>query len=99
MKSIAWGLAPGLLHGSETLAEQPERRLAMSRITPDDLAQIAHLLVDRHGARAAILAGQAVAEMEAAGDAPRADAWRALRSVIEDAIEGRLPPAGSIRLH
>ncbi len=65
-----------------------------SHITPSDLAEIAWMLVDRHGGQARIYAAQAVDEMEAQGDEKRAHAWRALGSVIEDALKGRLPRAG-----
>jgi len=71
----------------------------MSQITAEDLTQIAHLLVDRHGARACIYATQAVEEMEDLGDEPRAEAWRALRAVIVDAIEGRLDRRAGKSLH
>ena len=69
---------------------QPTR----SRITAEDIAQIAWMLVDRHGGDARLYAARAVGEMEAQGDAKRAGAWRALESVIEDALTGRLPRAG-----
>ncbi len=65
-----------------------------SRITPEDLAEIAWMLVDRHGGKAAVYAAQAVGEMEAQGDEKRAGAWRALESVIGDALSGRLPREG-----
>jgi hypothetical protein len=64
-----------------------------SRITPTDLAQIAWMLVDRHGGDARIYAARAVDEMEQQGDEKRAGAWRALESVIEDALTGRLSRA------
>lgn len=77
----------------------PLQRPARSRITPDDLRCIALTLVDRHGARALGYADQAVAEMEAKGEAYRADAWRALRSEVEDALSGRIEPGAAIILH
>lgn len=58
-------------------------------ITPDDLQNLAAVLVERHGPKAVFFADCAVDEMEALGDAFRADAWRALKSVVEDVIEGR----------
>lgn len=70
-----------------------------SRITPEDFRSIAFVLVDRHGARALGYADQAVGEMEALGDDARAGAWRALKSVVEDALAGRLQRDGAIRLH
>ena len=59
-------------------------------ITPDDLRMMAFTMVDRHGAEAAILAGQAVEEMRALGDETRTNAWQVLHSVIEDALDGRI---------
>jgi len=59
-------------------------------ITPDDLRFMAFTMVDRHGDNAVLLAGQAVDEMRALGDETRTDAWLALRSVIEDALDGRI---------
>lgn len=58
-------------------------------ITPDDLQDLATVLVERHGPKAVFFADCAVDEMEALGDGFRADAWRALKSVVEDVIEGR----------
>lgn len=68
-------------------------------ITARDLTDIAFLLVDRHGPDAAFYATRAVQEMEDQGDEPRADAWRALRSFIEDAIEGRIERSAGDSLH
>jgi len=73
--------------------------ISQSRITPEDIRQLAYTLVDRHGAKALGYADQAVGEMEDMGDDNRADAWRALRSVVEDALAGRLNRDGGITLH
>lgn len=70
-----------------------------SRITPEDIRIIAFTLVDRHGSRALGYADQAVAELEDKGEAESADAWRALRWEIEDALEGRIEREARIRLH
>lgn len=70
-----------------------------TRITPEDIRQIAFTLVDRHGVKALGYADQAVGEMEELGDSPRADAWRALKSVVEDALAGRIGRDGGITLH
>ena len=59
-------------------------------ITPKDLHTLATRLVDRHGAVAISYADQAVSELEAIGEVERADAWRALRSVVIDVLAGRL---------
>ena len=71
----------------------------MSRITAHDLTKIAFLLVDRHGEQAAVFAARAVDEMEALGDDFRADNWRALGAVIDDAIEGRIDRDAGASLH
>ena len=68
-------------------------------ITPDDLRMMAFTMVDRHGAEAAILAGQAVEEMRALGDERRTHAWQALRSVIEDALDGRIERDQKFSVH
>ena len=70
-----------------------------SRITPEDIRCLAFTLVDRHGAKALGYADLAVGEMEDMGDDGRADAWRALKSVVEDALAGRITRDGGITLH
>lgn len=70
-----------------------------SRITPHDIRIIAFTLVDRHGAQALGYADQAVMELEGKGEAESADAWRALRWEIEDALEGRIERETPIHLH
>lgn len=59
-------------------------------ITADDLRSLANYLVDRHGPVAVDYADQAVFELEAQGEVIRADAWKALKSVVEDMVEGRM---------
>ena len=68
-------------------------------ITPNDLRTMAFTMVDRHGDNAVLLAGQAVDEMRAIGDGPRTDAWLALLSVIEDALEGRIVRDQGLSVH
>lgn len=58
-------------------------------ITPKDLHTLATRLINRHGAVALSYADQAVSELEAIGEHERADAWRALRSVVVDLLAGR----------
>lgn len=70
-----------------------------SRITPDDIRQIAFTLIDRHGARALGYADLAVEELEGKGEAASAEAWKALRSEIVDALEGRSRREAAIRVH
>jgi hypothetical protein len=70
-----------------------------SRITPADIRQIAFTLVDRHGVRALGYADMAVDELEEKGERESADAWKALRSEIVDALDGRIARNAGIRLH
>jgi len=62
-------------------------------ITPKDLHTLATKLVNRHGDIALSYADQAVSELEAIGEHERADAWRALRSVVVDLLAGRFVSA------
>lgn len=70
-----------------------------SRITPEDIRIIAFTLVDRHGAQALGYADQAVIELDDKGETESADAWRALRSEIQDALNGRIVRETPIALH
>lgn len=67
-------------------------------ITADDLRSLANYLVDRHGPVAVDYADQAVYELEAQGEIIRADAWKALRSVVEDMVAGRMTGHETITL-
>ena len=68
-------------------------------ITAGDLHNLANYLIDRHGPVALDYADQAVDELEALGEGNRAEAWKALRSVVEDLVEGRLLGDQPITLH
>lgn len=70
-----------------------------SRITPEDIRIIAFTLVERHGAQALGYADQAVTELDGKGEAESANAWRALRWEIADALDGRIARETPIRLH
>ena len=70
-----------------------------SRITPADIRIIAFTLVDRHGAQALGYADQAVCELDDKGEVESADAWRALRWEIQDALDGRIERETPIQLH
>jgi hypothetical protein len=72
---------------------------ARSRITPADIRILAFTLVDRHGAKALGLADHVVYELEGAGEEKDVDAWRALRSEIEDALTGRITREGPVQVH
>ena len=68
-------------------------------ITVEDIRQIAWTMVDLHGAQAIGYADEAVTDLDNQGLPESADAWRALRAVMEDALAGRLERAGDIVLH
>ena len=68
-------------------------------ITAQDMHQIAWTLVDLHGAQAIGYADDAVMELDEKGSPESADAWRALRSVMEDALAGRLCREETITVH
>lgn len=68
-------------------------------ITLEDIRQIAWTMVDLHGAQAIGYADEAVNDLDSQGQPEGADAWRALRSVMEDALAGRLSREGDITLH
>ncbi|MBL4596435.1 MAG: hypothetical protein JKX99_07640 [Robiginitomaculum sp.] len=70
-----------------------------AHISPDELREIAWILVDKHGAQAFELAGFAVAEMRDLGDDKRTNAWLALQSVISDALDGRIVKDNPLTLH
>lgn len=87
------------LPAPETQPLHPIATQRRSRITPDDIRQIAFTLVDRHGPRALGYACEAISEMEDKGEAESAAAWRALKSEIEDALSGRIHAASPVQLH
>ncbi len=68
-------------------------------ITAEDIHQIAWTLVDMHGDQALGYADEAVGELDEQGKVEGADAWRALRSVMEDALAGRLERDRGVTLH
>ena len=68
-------------------------------ITAQDLKCLATYLVENHGTVAVDYADRAVGELEAKGEWGRADAWKALRSVVVDLVDGRLDAEAAIVLH
>jgi len=60
------------------------------QITAQDMHQIAWTLVDLHGDAALGVAEEAVTDLDDQGCPESADAWRALISVMQDALAGRL---------
>jgi hypothetical protein len=56
----------------------------------DSLAKIAWALADTHGNGALAVADRTIAELEDEDAPVVAQAWRGLRSVLEDVLEGRM---------
>ena len=69
------------------------------QITAEDMRQIAWTLVDLHGDAALGVAEEAVTDLNDQGLPESAAAWSALKSVMEDALAGRLHRDGSLTLH
>tara|TARA_R110000868_G_scaffold42158_18_gene143053 strand:- start:2682 stop:2888 length:207 start_codon:yes stop_codon:yes gene_type:complete len=63
-------------------------------MTENELNLLAAYMVDTHGRKAIQYADTAVSELEQIGEALRADAWRSLRIVVLDMVEGRRSLAG-----
>jgi hypothetical protein len=56
----------------------------------DSLNRIAWALADTHGTSALAVADRTINELEIEGSDLVAEAWRGLRSMLEDVLEGRL---------
>jgi hypothetical protein len=56
----------------------------------ESLAKIAWALADTHGQGALSIADKTICELETEGSPIVAEAWRGLRSVLEDVLTGRL---------
>jgi hypothetical protein len=56
----------------------------------DSLTKIAWALADVHGPGALAVADRTIEDLEGEGSPLVADAWRGLRSVLEDVLEGRM---------
>jgi hypothetical protein len=56
----------------------------------DSLARIAWALADAHGNEALAVADRTISDLEGEGSPIVAEAWRGLRSVLEDVLGGRL---------
>ncbi|MEX0839690.1 MAG: hypothetical protein WD034_09160 [Parvibaculum sp.] len=65
-------------------------------ITDNEINLLAAYMVDTHGRKALAYADTAVEELEEIGEKLRADAWRTLRRVVEDMVEGRVSREGHI---
>ena len=63
-------------------------------ITDHELNMLAAYMFNTHGEEALIYADKAVRELEEIGEIMRADAWRMLRVVVLDMVEGRRSSEG-----
>jgi len=61
-----------------------------SRIGAEDITKIAWVLIDKHGTRAPAVADRIIGELDEEGEAFSAACWRILRTLIDDALAGRL---------
>ncbi len=68
-------------------------------ITPQDMQCLARYMVENHGPKALYFADRAVDELESQGEERRANAWRALRSLVDDIIVGRTEASAVIVVH
>lgn len=64
-------------------------------MTENELNLLAAYMVDTHGRKAIQYADTAVEELEEIGERLRADAWRMLRGVVLEMVEGRRSLAGN----
>ena len=69
------------------------------QIPVSDIQLIVWTLVDLHGAQAIGYADEAMNDLDQQGSPESADAWRALKSVMEDALAGRLERDGEWTIH
>lgn len=65
-------------------------------MTENELNLLAAYMVDTHGRKALQYADTAVEELEQIGERLRAEAWRSLRVVVLDMVEGRRSKAGNM---
>lgn len=65
-------------------------------MTDQELNLLAAYMFDTHGLKALQYADTAVEELELIGERLRADAWRDLRRVVVDMLEGRRSRDGEI---
>ena len=69
------------------------------QITLEDMRQIAGTLMTLHGDGALTVADDVMGELITEGHAECADAWRALRSVMEEVVAGRLSLEEQLTVH
>jgi hypothetical protein len=65
-------------------------------MTDNELNLLAAYMFDTHGDKALHYADTAVEELEQIGERVRADAWRMLRRVVVDMMEGRRSRDGEV---
>ncbi|MGB5949209.1 MAG: hypothetical protein WBG82_07805 [Parvibaculum sp.] len=65
-------------------------------MTDHELNLLAAYMFDTHGPKALQYADTAVDELEQIGERTRAEAWRSLRRVVVDMIEGRRSRDGEV---
>ncbi len=65
-------------------------------MTQNELNLLAAYMVDTHGRKALQYADTAVEELEEIGERMRAEAWRMLRGVVLEMVEGRRSRAGDM---
>lgn len=65
-------------------------------MTDHELNLLAAYMFDTHGQKAIQYADTAVEELEQIGEQLRAEAWRSLRRVVVDMLEGRRSRDGEI---
>jgi hypothetical protein len=63
-------------------------------MTENELNLLAAYMVDTHGRKALQYADAAVLELEQIGELLRADAWRSLKEVVLEMVDGRRSKAG-----
>jgi hypothetical protein len=67
-----------------------EKHMRLDFLPVDSLAKIAWALADTHGPDALAVADRTIADLEGEGAPAVADAWRGLRSLLVDVLEGRM---------
>jgi hypothetical protein len=72
------------------IASKGNNMMRLDFLPVDSLAKIAWALADTHGTEALAVADRTIADLEGEGAPVVADAWRGLKSVLEDVLQGRM---------
>lgn len=64
--------------------------MQLDNLPLESLAKIAWALYDVHGEKALAVADKAIQELEGDGMPNAADAWRGVKSLVEDVFYGRM---------